>query len=42
MNLIEEIALRHDPGTIAIVSGETRASYGDLFSEARRLSLIHI
>lgn len=38
MNLIEEIALRHDPATIAIVSGEKRASYGDLFAEARRIA----
>ncbi|WP_035607416.1 class I adenylate-forming enzyme family protein [Haloferula sp. BvORR071] len=38
MNLIEEIAHRHDPATIAIVSGDTRASYGDLFGEARRIA----
>lgn len=38
MNLIEKIALRHDPETIAIVSGDVRASYGDLFAEARRIA----
>ncbi|WP_367875095.1 class I adenylate-forming enzyme family protein [Luteolibacter sp. Populi] len=38
MNLIEEIARRHDPAMIAIVSGEMRASHGDLFGEAERIA----
>lgn len=38
MNLIEAIALRHEADTIAIVGGEMRASYGDLFGEARRIA----
>ena len=38
MNLIEEIARRHDPAKIAIVSGEMRASHGDLFGEAERIA----
>lgn len=38
MNLIEEIANRHDPGEIAVI-GEGRAlSYGDLFAEARAIA----
>ncbi|MEK7948948.1 class I adenylate-forming enzyme family protein [Luteolibacter soli] len=37
MNLIEEIARRHDPATLAVVSGERRLTYGDLFRCAREI-----
>ena len=38
MNLIEEIARRHDPVTLAVVSGERRVTYGDLFRHAREIA----
>ncbi|RYD42759.1 MAG: long-chain fatty acid--CoA ligase, partial [Verrucomicrobiaceae bacterium] len=38
MNLIEEIARRHDPATLAVVSGERRVTYGDLFDHARKIA----
>ncbi|MCW1886871.1 AMP-binding protein [Luteolibacter flavescens] len=38
MNLIEEIARRHDPATLAVVSGDRRVTYGDLFRHAREIS----
>lgn len=40
MNLIEEIARRHDPATLAVVSGERRVSYGDLFRHAREIAAL--
>ena len=38
MNLIEEIARRHNPATLAVVSGERRVTYGDLFHHAREIA----
>ena len=38
MNLIEEISLRHPPEKIAVVSGDRRVSYGDLFRHAREIA----
>lgn len=38
MNLIEEIARRHDPATLAVVSGDRRVSYGELFEQARAIA----
>jgi len=40
VNLIEEIARRHDPATVAVVSGERRVTYGELFGHARRIASI--
>lgn len=40
MNLIGEIARRHDPSTIAVVSGARRVSYGDLFGHAREIAAL--
>ena len=38
MNLIEEIARRHDPAALAIASGERQVSYGELFHHARAIA----
>ena len=38
MNLIEEISRRHDPATLAVVSGERRVTYGDLFRHAQEIA----
>ncbi|MCW1914444.1 AMP-binding protein [Luteolibacter sp. GHJ8] len=38
MNLIEEISRRHAPGKIAVIRGERRVSYGDLFRHAREIA----
>ncbi|MCW1924286.1 AMP-binding protein [Luteolibacter arcticus] len=40
MNLIEEIARRHDPATLAVVSGDRRVTYGDLFRHAREIAAL--
>ncbi|QJE97335.1 class I adenylate-forming enzyme family protein [Luteolibacter luteus] len=40
MNLIEEIARRHDPATVAVTSGERRVTYGELFDQARQIATI--
>lgn len=40
MNLIEEIARRHDPSALAVVSGERRVTYGDLFRHAREIAAL--
>lgn len=40
MNLIEEISRRHDPATVAVVSGSRRVTYGELFTEARRIAAL--
>lgn len=39
MNLIEEIAHRHDPAALAVVSGTRRVTYGDLFRHAREIAV---
>ncbi len=38
MNLIEEIARRHDPAALAVASGERRITYGALFARAREVA----
>jgi long-chain acyl-CoA synthetase len=38
VNLIEEISRRHDPATLAVVSGERRVTYGDLFWHAQEIA----
>nr|WP_226895491.1 AMP-binding protein [Luteolibacter marinus] len=38
--MIEEIALRHDPATLAVVSGDRRVTYGDLFHHARAIAAL--
>lgn len=38
MNLIEQIAIRHASETVAILAGERRVTYGELFAEARRVA----
>ena len=38
MNLIEEISRRHAPEKVAVVSGDRRVSYGDLFRHAREIA----
>lgn len=38
MNLIEEIARRHDPRAIAVVSGGRALDYGELFREAHAIA----
>jgi len=40
VNLIEEIARRHDPAALAVVSGERRVSYGELFRQAREIAAL--
>ena len=40
MNLIEEIARRHDPATLAVVSGDRRVTYGELFQHARQIAAL--
>ena len=40
MNLIEEIARRQDPATIAVTSRGRRVTYGELFAEARRIAAL--
>lgn len=40
MNLIEEIARRHAPATLAVTSGERQVSYGELFEQARQIAAI--
>ena len=40
MNLIEEIARRHDPATVAVTSGARRVTYGELFEQARQIAAI--
>jgi long-chain acyl-CoA synthetase len=40
VNLIEEISRRHDPATLAVVSGERRLSHGDLFRQARGIAAL--
>lgn len=40
MNLIAEIARRHDPATVAVVSGERRVTYGDLFQQAGEIAAL--
>jgi long-chain acyl-CoA synthetase len=38
VNLIEEIARRHDPAATAVVSGDREVSYGELFRHARDIA----
>jgi long-chain acyl-CoA synthetase len=40
VNLIEDIARRHDPATPAVLSGDRRLSYGDLFHHARQVAAL--
>jgi len=40
MNLIEEIARLHHPATPAVVSGDRRVSYGELFRQAREIAAL--
>lgn len=40
MNLIEEIARRHDPATLAVVSGDRRVTYGELFRHAHAIAAL--
>lgn len=40
MNLISEIARRHDPATVAVVSGERRVTYGELFQQADEIAAL--
>lgn len=40
MNLIEQIARRHDPATVAVTSGERRVTYGELFEQARQIAAL--
>jgi long-chain acyl-CoA synthetase len=38
VNLIEEISHRHAPEKVAVVSGDRRVTYGDLFDHAREIA----
>lgn len=40
MNLIEEIARLHAPAALAVVSGERRVTYGELFQRAREIAAL--